>query len=456
MPRRVLIVSYNYPPVGGIGRVRTTKFAKYLPSHGWSPTVLTVKKDRTKLGGGNLSEGDIPGVKVMRASFPDPLTACQELLAGTESGIVRSPGVDGELPGSTGTASGKRKSAVGALFRWAMSWAAFPDRYQLWFPFAVIKGLREIRRGGYDAIFSTSPPFMDHMVAAALHALSGIPWMADYRDPWSQNSIMTFTPAKLRAARWLERAVLAGAHSITATTPQMAQVLATLHGERPGGISCIPSGYDADDYLPDVQVPGDQFVITFTGRTYGLLMNPTSVIETIEDLIAEDAIGAGDVTLRFYGPDACQLETLKENMRYPEILKLEGVVPREEAILRQQESTVLLTILYDDPYCAILYGGKLMEYLGTRRPILAWTPAGGAVTELLEETGAGASARNLPELRAILSGWFDEYARTGAVSNRGREQVISRYGWEVLSGELAVALEQMVTGPKGPDGRTAT
>lgn len=453
MPRRVLIVSYNYPPVGGIGRVRTTKFAKYLTAHGWFPTVLTVKKDRTKLGQGDASEGDIPGVKVLRASFPDPLTAFQGLLAGT--GVVGSPGVDGELPGSQRPGSVQRAGAMLAFFRWVMSWAAFPDRYQLWFPFAVIKGLCEIRKGSYDAIFSTSPPFMDHMVAAALHAVSGLPWMADYRDPWSQNSIMTFTPAKRRAAGWLERLVLSGADAIIATTPQMAQVLAALHEDKPGGISCIPSGYDADEYLPDVTVPAGRFAITFTGRTYGLLMDPTAVISVIEDLIDERAISAEAVQLVFYGPDACQLETLRSSMRYPGILRLEGIVPREEALLRQQESTVLLTIMYDDPYCAILYGGKLMEYLGSRRPILAWVPAGGAVAELLEETDAGASAMNLPELKDILSSWFDEYSRTGTVDYRGREDMVSRYGWDVLSGELADALEQMVTRRNRPQGETA-
>ncbi|MCG2796517.1 MAG: glycosyltransferase [Actinomycetia bacterium] len=437
--RRVLIISYNYPPGGTYGSVRAMKLAKYLPSRGWQPTVLTVSRDRTRLGSWSVSDGILPGVKVVRAPFPDILTSVKDLLSGL--GLLRKsgPGTESRPDLSAGKAR-SLKSFLEPVFWWAKRWASFPDRYALWFPFAFLRGLLELRSGDYDAILSTSPPFMDHLVASALQRVSGLPWVADCRDPWSQNPYQEFTPLELRAATRLEKKALSPAGAIITVSEPLADLMKELHGGRPGGVLTITNGFDPDDYPGRQKLKKGAFLITHTGMFYGKKRDPVVILETVEELIDEGAISREDVRLRFYGPEGSELPRIKESLKYREIIEIGGFVPHSESIAHQRESTVLLTPLWEHPYSAMGYGGKVFEYMGSRRPILAWNPAGGVLVDLLRETGAGVSVAERSELKKVLSMWFDQFRETGTVKYEGSVERINRYGWGELASRMAAAL----------------
>lgn len=442
------MVSYNYPPVGAYGAVRTTKLAKYLPSYGWLPTVLTVSHDRTKWGGSEASEGILPAVKVLRAPFPDPLTAAKDLLLRLGTLQPSGPGAETRLNiGGSGETRGLQRSTLSAstqaLASWIKRWASFPDRYGLWFPFAVVRGLVELRAYRYEAIYSTSPPVMDHMVAATLQRITGLPWLADFRDPWSQNPYLNFTPTQARLLPWLEKKVISNAGAIVTVSRPLARRLEELHGTRPSGVHSITNGYDPDDFpaAAEATPSGGPFTITYTGMFYGTKRDPTAVLEVIEELVEECFIGPDELRLRLYGPEDPAVLKLKESLDHPEILQIEGVVPHAEALRRQRGSTVLLTLLWDNPYSAVGYGGKVFEYLGSARPILAWNPAGGVLAEMLDRTAAGVSVADRAELKEVLVGWIDEFRRTGSLTYRVATDEVRRFAWDRLAGDMSAVLE---------------
>lgn len=442
--RRVLMVSYNYPPIGGYGTVRTTKLARYLPQYGWRPTVLTVGRERTRWGVGDESEGILPGVKVMRAPFPDVLTPVKDLLV--RAGVLKAAGPGAETRLSTASSAGA--GALEKSVRWLKRWASFPDRYNAWLPFAVWLGIKELRSGRYDAIYSTSPPVIDNLVAAALQRVSGLPWVADFRDPWTQNPHLSFTPLELRLARALEKSVLRRADAIVSVSEPLAELARELHGDRRGGVHGITNAFDPEDYPGEVMLLQGRFVITYAGMFYGSKRDPSVFLKAVEELIDEGAIGADELLVRLYGPRDPVVNEAKAALKYPQILEVNDPVPRREVIERERESTSLLILVWNHPSAAIGYVGKTFEYLGSRRPILAWNPTGGVLARLLEETGAGVSVSDTGELKQALRAWFREYRETGTLAYHGIPQETAAYTWGRNAGLMAQVLDRVASRPQ--------
>lgn len=441
------MVSYVYPPIGTMGGVRTQKFAKYLPDHGWVPTVLTVKRDRTFWAQGEPAEINGAECKVIRAAFPDIIQAAKRTMIsmgifpswdpGEEEGLVES----GDEPGY----KRKIRRFLQGIRKGARQWIVFPDDYSLWFPFALFKGGLELLSGDYRALYSTSPPVTNHVVAAALQRLSGLPWVADFRDPWTQNDFLAekLSPLRLSIERRFERFVLSRAGAIVAVTRPWADALRELHGQRPHGVRCIMSGFDPDDYEEKMTPTTDRFILTYAGMLYGFKRDPTVVVEAVEQLIDEGFVDPGDVGIRFYGPYEPKLTQLRNSLQHPEIVEIRGVISRSESIRRQQESTALLILQWNDPYTKGVYGGKIFEYLGAGRPIIAFTYKHGILGELMKKLGVGYASMDAGEIKAVMRRWFEEFAATGGLEFAGIEDEIKRLRWDHLSGELAAVLDDV-------------
>ena len=441
--KRALVISYNYPPVGMVGSIRTTKLVKFLGLYGWSATVLTVLRDSTAVAGWDPGEGVFPGVNVIRARFCDLITGFNRLLMAL--GILGPP-ERMEEPGAAGSleVGGWYGGALRAAFAWLKRWVAFPDRYLLWFPSAFMAGLLELRRSHYNLIYSTSPPVTCHLVAAALNRLTGVPWVADLRDPWVLDQVGA-TPCWRFLQRKLEKAVLRKACAVVTVSEPLACDLREFHGEKPWGYACITNGFDPDDFASSAQPGSDRFTIVHTGVLADLHRDATEVISVLEELVREGKVPGGGIRLELYGPPDRRLTEIKERLAFPELLEIKGVVPRRQALSKQQGATALLVVLADHPYWATVYGAKVLEYLGAERPILAWSPRGGVIAELLERTRAGVAVGDRDSLRRVLEEWIEEFRSSGGLPFKGEEREISRYRWDLLAGRFA-GLFDTVTG----------
>jgi glycosyltransferase involved in cell wall biosynthesis len=186
-----------------------------------------------------------------------------------------------------------------------------------------------------------------------------------------------------------------------------------------------------------------QFVITYTGDLCGDKRDPTMLLQVIEELIMEKEINAQDIRVRFYGPHEPRLIELKGALLFPEIIEINGFVSRSESIIKQLESTVLLIIQWNNPYTSNIYGGKVFEYLGTKRPIIALTNNESVLGGLISRTGIGYACSNKAHLKEVLRGLLEEYKQTGTVKYTGVEEEVNKYRWEASTKELADILNRI-------------
>ncbi|KPL02135.1 MAG: hypothetical protein AMJ73_09210, partial [candidate division Zixibacteria bacterium SM1_73] len=202
--RKVLLITYYFPPMGMGGVQRTSKFAKYLPGFGWTPFVLTVKDVHYWAEDPSLLEELPPEVKVIRTGSFDPLRISFKLKSLFKKRKQRNKYV------KESTAQRSKLS----------SWLFFPDSKIGWVPFALLSGLNLIRKERIDLIFTTSPPPSLHLVGYLLKLLTGKPWVVDFRDPWTGYKFEIFpTRLHLFLKNQLVRLIIKNADRIISANP---------------------------------------------------------------------------------------------------------------------------------------------------------------------------------------------------------------------------------------------
>lgn len=338
--RRLLMVAYYFPPLGGIGSLRALKFAAYLPELGWDVTVLAPRRG---------------------AYYRDPT------LGFPEDRVIRTGSLELSRAGKAVLAPGTpdtQAAAVGPLGRRVRDavrrWVYRPDPQIGWYPFALSAGRAALRDRRFDAIFSTSFPVTAHMVARSLRREFGVPWVAEFRDPWTEQ-LPAGHPHREWGAR-LERAIAAEAEAVVVPSPRWAKLFLA-KGART--VRVITNGYDPVD-LPPAASP-ESLVVTHVGTLYPGRQDLSAAWQALRQLRAEGT----PVRVRFVGdlPAAAADEIRAHGLG--DVLEVTGFVPYREALSRMAASSVLVGA-----------GGgargasegwipaKFFEYLGTGLPIL--------------------------------------------------------------------------------------
>jgi glycosyltransferase involved in cell wall biosynthesis len=392
---------YAFPPLGGAGVQRALKFVKYLPEHGWDPTVLTVRWSPYPTRDDTLAGELPPGLRVLRA--PElPLTPYLAM-ALTKAGMERA--------------------------RAAVTW---PDVFAGWLPAAFVLGLREIRRSRPDVLFTTSAPYGSHLAGLALHRLTGIPWVADFRDEWAANPHLQEGPERLRALSLrAERAVAERAHVVV--VGDYFQIA----GSRPGFRTTITNGVDPDDLagLPAPDPPRDRFRLTHVGTLYGD-QDCAPVIAALRRLLESRRLDPAKVELRVVGKDFLPPGSLD----LPAQVSQAGYLSHHEALVEMRRASALL--LYVAP-SSLAPSGKLYEYLTSERPVLCVTRPDGLPYQLVRDWDAGACADPRDDA-AIEQALLELYGRweQGRLGNLEgvRERTLERFSRPALAGRLASVL----------------
>ncbi|HSB76547.1 MAG TPA: hypothetical protein VLC12_12910, partial [Terriglobales bacterium] len=187
-----------------------------------------------------------------------------------------------------------------------------------------------------------------------------------------------------------------------------------------------------------------------TGQLYQGKRDPSQLLAVIQQLFREGLLDRRRVRVRFYGPQEAWLAAIVENHGLQDVVEIGGKVARSEAQLRQCESQVLLQLGWADPQETGQHTGKLFEYLGARRPILAVGGVRGVMTDLLDETGAGLHALSEAELRRFLLDAYREFESQGCVAYRGRAAVVDRYTHIEMARRMAAILAEVAGNGKAP------
>jgi hypothetical protein len=431
--KRVLIVSFYFPPTNSIAAVRLGKFAKYLPEFGWEPIVLTA--DTTK---------DWPQTLLMNIDqasvFRTPYFALASSLYRNLKGNKVAP--SGSLSQKLNWTAPIYKTLRLAQPIYTLSILAPLVSDPIgWYPHAVEKGREILKQYEIDAIFSSYPPSTSHLVARRLHQISGIPWVAEFRDLWAFNHNARTTRFLRYLTSRMERRVMRDSTFLVSTSEAWAKQLEKLHSKK---ALAIPNGFDEDDYTEKIPLT-PKFTITYTGQIYYPKQDPTPLFQALKELQSEGKILPRTLEVRFFGGDlvaAAMLLITRYGLN--ELVRTYEHVPFSESIRRQKESSALLMLKWNDPAEKGVYTGKIFEYLGANRPILAVGSFNENVDKLLSESGTGIAIDNLPDMKDLLSRWLNEWKKSGKIVSHWdpRADIIRRYTRRVQAGKLAQLLEE--------------
>ncbi len=435
--RRVLLVSYHFPPVGGAGVQRIAKFARYLPESGWDVSVLQAANPSVPLRDDTL-----------RAELPADLVI--------ERARTWEPSYAAKTSGATpGGGSG------GALQRTARQAARLvlqPDAQILWYPAAVRRGARLLRRMPHDAILATAPSYTNLLVGRRLARLSGLPLVCDFRDEWDLSQAYWENAAHDRAARAvqrrMQRAVLRQAAAIVATTDASTHRLAARAAEagaRPAALT-IYNGWDAGDFAAGTassavpRRPG-MFRLVYAGTLWNLT-SIAPLVDAVERLAASGSAPLARLELVALGRKTPEQQLLLE--RFGRAGGTLTDVPYSDhgiAIATMRSADALLLLLSDLPGVDRVVPAKLFEYFAAARPMLAITPPGEAAA-LVEAVQPG--AHHLPGDGAGIAAWLSHQLSHPAADRPGGAPPadIARYERRALAGQLAHLLDQVTARPR--------
>ena len=415
--RKVLIVAYHYPPVGlSSGIQRTLKFSAYLRLHGWEPIVLTVDpRAYPQVNQGQM--GDIPsGLQVERVFARD---------------------------------SARHFAIAGRHLRLT----AIPDRWVSWWPAAVWHGMRLIRQQRPALIMSTFPIATAHLIALTLQRLSGLPWVADFRDNMTDAEYPQ-DPLTWRFNRWLEGATVRRCRSALFTTPGARTMYAERYPEVPASHwSIIENGFDEENFASaedgfepkPLGSPG-QLVLLHSGILYPEERDPRPFFAALAALKLSGDIAPGklSVVLRATGCDEHHRALLKQ-YDVEDIVRLEPPVAYRDALREMLCADGLL--LFQAEMCNHQIPAKLYEYLRAGPPILALTHAAGDTAATLCAAGAGTLADLADEhaIRRQLQQFLAEL-RNGT-PRRTPRQAASAHSRRARTAELATLFDQVLATP---------
>lgn len=410
--RRVLMICYYFPPLGGIGSLRALKFAHYLPEFGWDPTVLAPRN------GAYYRDPDLEfdEKKVIRTSSLEISRAGKQLMGS---------GRDDTRPAEVGF-------VLEHVRRGVRRWIYRPDAQIGWYPFAVRSARRLLREGRFDAIFSSSFPITAHLVARRVHREFGIPWVAEFRDLWTDLSRYD-SRRRQRLDEAMERTLLATATEVVTVSAPYAELFRDRGARR---ISVITNGFDPLDFR-GTQGLGRP-VATYVGTYYPDRQDLRAAFQAIGDLIQSGLLpGLG---IRFVGDVP---ESLRETLAQAGLsgsIECQGFVPHREALGHIEDSALLLLA---GPVSGAFRGttvrgniaSKVFEYLGSRRPILYMGDADSEVESIVRRFPGVACVRpgDVAGARKAVLGLI----RQGREVDRGPLEVYTRRS---LAGRLAGVL----------------
>ena len=379
--RKILIISYSFPPAGGISVQRPLSFAKYLSRLGFEVHVLSAGTAASPVIDAGLLRHVPPEVTLHRAFAPVvPFVLRQKIWK-----VLSRGGKSGPKPASTVAAP--RGWSLRASVTDLVKQLICPDPEVVWVPFALRKATKIVKRSGIDTVFVTAPPFSAFLVGNALkRRFPQVRLISDFRDDWVGFYLQEFgglnNANTVRRSKQMERTTAEQSDLVLVVTQAMLTGYRERYPDLPAGkFALIPNGYDPESFasLTRRQHAGSKVVFTFTGTVYSA-SSPRTYLEALQRL--PDSIRT-QVETRFIGRVADSEKPLLESMQ--DSVRVLGFLPQNQALQYLQESDYLLLIMTDPSALT----GKLFEYMATGKPILALSPIGGEIARILKETQTG-------------------------------------------------------------------
>ncbi len=424
----VLVLAYYFPPLGLSGVQRITKFVKYLPEYGWYPTVVTPRPAAYFAHDDSLlADVDSEDITIVRTASFDPTRLAR--VRSKSSSTVPFPNEKNR----------KRLSSATQLL-------LLPDNKIGWYP-SVLKAARKvIEEQSISAIISTAPPYTAHLAGARLAKKFNIPLILDFRDDWLDNPRHRYpTTLHKRIHKHMESRVMQTASACVTINSFIADALETRNPEFVGRVHIIPQGYDADDLIaakPSSLEPASKNTCTFlyTGVFYDA-QQPDTFLRGVAEWLSNHPQDRQEIRLEFAGLFPDTGHELAKRLGIEDLISMHGYLPHNRVCERMTSADVLWMTIGNARGAEQISTGKLYEYLGARKPILALIPAGAARNDLEHYSAATIVdpddvTNTARAIGSLLDQWREKRLPVGSVAE------VQKYDRRLLTGILAQVLEQ--------------
>lgn len=423
--RKILIITYYWPPAGGPGVQRWLKFVKYLPEYGVEPVVYIPENPTYPLVDEGLLAEVRHDVTIIKQKITEPYAWASMFSKGSTKKIS-----SGIIPNK------KKQSLIQRMLLWVRGNLFIPDARVLWVKPSVSYLSKYIQENGIDTIITTGPPHSLHLIGLRLQEKLSVKWLADFRDPWT--TIGYHKELKLSASaekkhKALEKQVLTTADAIIVTSPTTKKEFEALTLKP---IHVITNGYDVEKVQK--QPLDEKFTLAHIG-SFLSERNPGILWEALTELVKENEAFRAAFQLKLIGAVSQEVLRSIDEAGLGNYVNSLGYVPHETAIIEQRKSQVLLLVEIDSPDTQCIIPGKLFEYMVSERPIVAIGPEGADFAAIIRSTNTGVFL-TYPEkekLKQTLLGYFEEYQK-GAL--RSHPIGLQQYSRKNLTGVLVRVL----------------
>lgn len=383
--KRVLIISYYWPPTGGSGVQRWVKFCKYLPSFGWQPIVYTPLNPE-QLATDNSLLGEIPDcAEVIKTKIIEPYSIYNKLR--------------GKKATEVNPVNAQKKGLGSRIAMWIRGNLFIPDPRILWVRPSLRFLKKYLREHPVDVIVTTGPPQSMHLIGLGLKKALGVKWIVDFRDPWTEMFYykhLGLSAAADKKHHRLEQAVLDAADKIIAVSPLVAE---DFRAKTRTEVVLVTNGFDEDDFggnnegssrIDEMQsfYNEEKLRIVHTGL-FAADGNPTALWEVLAELCLNDCDFANRLEIRLAGKtDKAIVDSIFGVGLGDKLINL-GYLSHNEIVKEQQRATILLLALRKEPEYAKVLPGKIFEYMAARKPVLGIGQSDSVSAGLLRESGVG-------------------------------------------------------------------
>ena len=377
--KKVLILTYYWPPSGGGGVHRNLKYAKYFRDFGWEPVIYTAEDADYPSEDKSLFK-DVPeNLEVVKHPIWEPYDVYRKLV-----GIKKGKKIYSGFISENKKMGFKQRLAV-----WVRGNFFIPDARKYWIKPSIRHLVKYLKENPVDAIISSGPPHSMHLIGLGIKKKLDIPWVADFRDPWTNIDFYD----QLQLSGWadrkhkrLEKEVLQKADQVVTVSWHWANDFKNLGAP---GIQVITNGFDPEDFEFEGAPNPQEFSIAHIG-SLNKDRNPPVLWEALNDLCTEIPGFKDKLVIRLIGNTDISVKGELERLGLMDNADFQGYMPHKEVLKQQKSSQVLLLLLNNTPNVLGVVPGKLFEYMATGRPILAIGPEAGDSAKIIRGSGAGA------------------------------------------------------------------
>lgn len=373
--KKVLIITYYWPPAGGSGVQRWLKFAKYLPENGWKPIIYTPESPYLEIFDKDLSKDIHADTVIWKYPIWEPYNFKNKLFG--KNNKTQSAGV-----------VQKNKSFKSRLMLWIRGNFFIPDPKKYWINPSIRFLKEKLKHESIDTIITTGPPHSMHLIGHGIKKDLNIKWIADFRDPWSELDLLNefyLSKSSKRKHQKLEEKVLQSADICLTVSENWTDSFKRLGAKN---VELITNGFDEEDFLNSFSKQ-EKFIIGH----YGLLnhlRHPKILWKVLNDLCKESSIFNTNLEIHLAGNvDPIVSREIYEFPYLKSKVKELGYITHKEVLQHYNQTSILLLLLFNSTSGIGNYPGKLFEYFAAKRPILAFGPAKSDTQKIIKETKSG-------------------------------------------------------------------